>query len=154
MKALNPSTGTLETVYVKALDSLPVGAEIDFTGADSDIPLGWEKVDCYSTSEVNTGKTWIDGKSIYRKVINFGALPNTNAKSTAHSISNLGNIISVKGWTKRSDGTTFPIPYVSGNNVIEDIAVYTNNTNVVIYCGTNRTEFSTTYITLEYTKSS
>lgn len=45
MKARNPSTGNLEEVYVKALDSLPVGSEIDFTGSASDIPVGWEQVD-------------------------------------------------------------------------------------------------------------
>ena len=45
MKARNPSTGNLEKVYVKALDSMPVGAEIDFDGQASDIPTGWEQVD-------------------------------------------------------------------------------------------------------------
>lgn len=45
MKARNPSTGNLETVYVKALDSMPVGTEVDFDGQASDIPTGWEQVD-------------------------------------------------------------------------------------------------------------
>ena len=44
MKARNPSTGTLETVYVKALDSMPVGTEVDFDGTSADIPIGWEQV--------------------------------------------------------------------------------------------------------------
>lgn len=44
MKVKNPSTGNFEEVYVKALDSLPVGSEIDFTGSASDIPVGWEQV--------------------------------------------------------------------------------------------------------------
>lgn len=44
MKALNPSTGNLEKVYVKALDSMPVGAEIDFDGQTIDIPVGWEEI--------------------------------------------------------------------------------------------------------------
>ena len=30
----------------------------------------------YSTSEKFTGEYWIDGRPIYQKVINFGALPN------------------------------------------------------------------------------
>lgn len=42
MKALNPSTGQFEEVYVKALDSMPVGTEVDFDGQASDIPIGWE----------------------------------------------------------------------------------------------------------------
>lgn len=80
MKARNPSTGNLETVYVKALDSLPVGSEIDFIGSSSDIPVGWEQVDDYSTTEVNTGKTWIDGKPIYRIVVD------TNTPSTESGV--------------------------------------------------------------------
>ena len=43
MKVKNPNTGNFEEVYVKALDSLPVGSEIDFTGSASDIPAGWEQ---------------------------------------------------------------------------------------------------------------
>lgn len=50
-------------------DTLPIGSEVDYTGTD--IPAGWEVVDSYSTSEVNTGQTWIDGKPIYRKVIDI-----------------------------------------------------------------------------------
>ena len=32
--------------------------------------------DVYSTDEVKTNKVWIDGKPIYRKVVDCGALPN------------------------------------------------------------------------------
>ena len=38
MKARNPQTGNLETVYVKALDSMPVGTQIEYTG--DTIPTG------------------------------------------------------------------------------------------------------------------
>ena len=44
MKALNPSTGNLEEVYVKAIDGMPVGTEVDFDGQVNDIPTGWEQV--------------------------------------------------------------------------------------------------------------
>ena len=44
MKVLNPNTGQFEEVYVKALDSMPVGTEVDFDGQASDIPIGWEQV--------------------------------------------------------------------------------------------------------------
>lgn len=77
MKARDSQTETLKDVYVKALDSLPVGSEIDFDGDTSDIPAGWEQttdVNSYSTSEIKTNKTWIDGKPIYRKVISVGGL--------------------------------------------------------------------------------
>ena len=35
----------------------------------------------YSTNEVKTGGKWIDGKPIYRKVVDFGALPNASEKT-------------------------------------------------------------------------
>jgi len=44
MKVKNPSTGNFEEVYVKALDGLPVGTEVDFDGTSTDIPVGWEQV--------------------------------------------------------------------------------------------------------------
>lgn len=44
MKARNPNTGNFEKLYVKALDSMPIGTEVDFDGSVSDIPDGWEEV--------------------------------------------------------------------------------------------------------------
>ena len=44
MKALNKQTGQLEKVYVKALDSMPVGTVVEFNGQASDIPSGWEEI--------------------------------------------------------------------------------------------------------------
>lgn len=44
MRALNKRTGQLEKVYVKALDSMPVGTIVSFDGQASDIPVGWEEV--------------------------------------------------------------------------------------------------------------
>lgn len=44
MKALDTVSGTFKKVYVKALDSLPVGTEVDFNGQAGDIPAGWEAV--------------------------------------------------------------------------------------------------------------
>lgn len=51
MKARNPSTGQLDTVYVKALDSMPVGTIVDFDGTD--IPTGWEEVEEYLWTNSN-----------------------------------------------------------------------------------------------------
>ena len=56
--------------------------------------------DKYSTTEQVIG-TWIDGKPIYRKVINFGSLPNAESKSVAHNIANIDFIVNVWGMAKR-----------------------------------------------------
>lgn len=71
--------GTYKDIYVKAFDTLPVGAEVDYDG--SVVPDGWTEVETYSTNEVNTGQTWIDGKPIYRKVVN-GSVPTTSSNGT------------------------------------------------------------------------
>ena len=44
MKVKNPSTGEFEEVYVKAIDNLPIGTEVDFNGSLTSIPVGWEQV--------------------------------------------------------------------------------------------------------------
>lgn len=43
----------------------------------------------YSTEEVNTGNTWIDGKPIYRKVI-YSTINKSGTVSVQHGIANLG----------------------------------------------------------------
>lgn len=94
MKALNPSTGNLERVYVKALDSMPVGTEVDFDGQTSNIPVGWEEVtnpDSYSTNEVKTNKTWIDGKPLYRKVITISNTAISSSVTIDTNITNMEN---------------------------------------------------------------
>ena len=78
-----------ETAATAALSNLNVGdilATRDITEADV---LGnlITKVDAleagnvYSTSEVNTGKTWIDGKPIYRKCITGSQLQGTRLQA-------------------------------------------------------------------------
>ena len=37
--------GQFKPIYVKALDSMPVGTEVDFDGQVADIPTGWEQVE-------------------------------------------------------------------------------------------------------------
>lgn len=108
----------------------------------------------YSTSEVNTGTTWIDGSAIYKKTINFGTLPNNAMKDVAHGISNLGWIVKMEGISKRStDGTFFPIPFSSKNGVANCIEITVGATNIEISTGMDRTNMTDCYITLYYTKS-
>ena len=47
----------------------------------------------YSTYEINTGKKWINGKLIYRKVVQFNPSTSAMETKTAHNISNLSEIL-------------------------------------------------------------
>jgi hypothetical protein len=63
----------------------------------------------YSTSEVNTGKTWIDGRKIYRKV--FTATLQTDEQVLNLAISNeLQSFAKMEGTISKGN-TDFPIPY-------------------------------------------
>ena len=74
----------------------------------------------YSTDEHDTGLTWIDGKTIYRKVVSLGALPDgssgTAVKSVAHSISDLGEIVGLWGSCLQDGTDTWrAMPHASQN---------------------------------------
>jgi hypothetical protein len=106
----------------------------------------------YSTEEVFTGSYWIDGKPIYRKVVNYGTLPNTSTKEINHNITNLGEITNIGGITTNGE-VCFTLPYVAPANIANAIQLYVSNTKVGIATGLNRTNFTTTYVTIEYTKT-
>jgi hypothetical protein len=105
----------------------------------------------YSTTEQNTGRLWIDGKTIYRKHVNLGSLTNTTPKSVAHGISNLSTVVSLTGFA--TNGTVFlPLPLARYNNFASQIGLYIDTTNVVVEPGNDRTSY-TGYVVIEYTKT-
>lgn len=108
----------------------------------------------YSTSEVETGKYWIDMKPVYRKVVNLGALPNGAVKDVAHDISNLDTIVSVSCCAYAPSADTFmPIPFVTVDSTAAQVRVTISKTAINIQTGTNRNAFSTAHAILEYTKT-
>lgn len=63
----------------------------------------------YSTSEVDTGKTWIDGRKIYRKLLM--ATLQTDEQVITLTISNeMQSFVKIEG-TISKENTDFPIPY-------------------------------------------
>lgn len=109
----------------------------------------------YSTTETAIG-TWIDGKVIYRKVIDFGALPNATTKlvSSGLTMANV-RILNMYGTAVNASGITFPINTVRPNSATYAIGTYCNENGYVVIDsgGQNRTGF-TAYVVLEYIKTS
>lgn len=105
----------------------------------------------YSTTEQDTGTRWIDGKTIYRKVVNFGALPNNTSKTVAHGIVGWENFIRIYGWAKTGT-VVVPLPFVSSSALSAAMSLNINNTTIDITAGSDRSAFSG-YIVLEYTKT-
>lgn len=108
----------------------------------------------YSTSEVDTKVKWIDGKTIYRKTVNIGALPDSTTKTTAHSISSVGDIVDIKAIATNGSGTFLPLCSSSPYNVSYSVLLYADRTNITVQTGDDKTGYTDCYVTLYYTKSS
>ena len=107
----------------------------------------------YSTTETRIG-TWINGKPIYRKVVDCGALPNASTKNIAHGISNLDTVTSFQAIAKSpSSNAWLPLPATSPANVVYHVAIYIIDTNIVIAAGDNKSNYTQTYAIVEYTKT-
>lgn len=115
-----------------------------------------DKTGLFSLDEVAIG-TWIDGSTIYRKVINFGALPNATSKLVNHGISNIKLSINAYGVYFNSDYSAFvnipnSIPNTSYINYGVSITSI-SKTQIEVMTGTDRSSFNA-YIILEYIKNS
>ena len=109
----------------------------------------------YSTSEVDTGDTWIDGSHIYKKTVNTGALPNAAVATTPHNITNLSKVIEMKGYAYRStDGKFIPLPFPSLSTADTSVDMSVVSGNIRLYTAADLSAFAESYVTLYYTKSS
>lgn len=132
-------------------DTLPVGSIINYDG--SEVPSGYVKVSDYVLGDEVVIGTWVDGKPIYRKVVDFGNLPNNEVKYVAHGIENLDTIIRFDSIPNRNDGWRFPLPFVElFSNSNNKIAIGFNSENIAIQSYADRSSLSC-YVTMEYTKT-
>ena len=108
-------------------------------------------VDTYSTTETLTDKIWYDGKPIWRKIIDFGAMPNATTKQVPHGITGITNIVSVTGIATGTGGDCYPLPraHQTTQYIVDLFADKT--TYVSMGTGFNYSTY-TAKITLEYTK--
>ena len=107
----------------------------------------------YSTTETKTNKVWVDGKPIYRKVVNFGSLPNTTTKTVSHGLSvSTTRFISVTGTAYDSNGNTFLLPSPRDTVALSIYMNLTSDGKIAIQAGSDRSSFNA-YVILEYTKN-
>lgn len=153
LKYKDPTTGDWIELSNAVGDTLPIGAIVEYDGTT--VPTNWEKVNDYSTEEVKTGETWIDGKPIYKKTIQFTTSA-TGKHSIKHNISNLDTIIEGKGSSKGSSGTFYIFPM---SCAVDNVPAYSisiqdvDKTYMYFFRGTNVTGTVISYITLYYTKT-
>jgi len=117
----------------------------------------------YSPQEFTCGQQYVFNQNpnqVIRKVIDFGALPNTAAKSVAHGIGTAGAGGTIKDYTftriygASSDPTNrlfIPLPYAS-TTLANGVELSLSDTNVVVTTGIDRSAFTKTYIVIEWFK--
>jgi hypothetical protein len=106
----------------------------------------------YSTTEQVIGK-WINNKPVYRKVINFGALPNSTTKNVNHNIANVSQWVTIRGIFQYNGSVVGgPIPNTNTSDNTYAINITANATTVNIQTGIDRTSYSA-YVILEYIKT-
>lgn len=115
-----------------------------------------QKGNIYSTSELVVGK-WVNNKPIYKKTFIITHAASNTDLSQAHGISNLEDIVDIKGAFQAENTLIFyPLSYESGAFDLEHYFKFRlDGENIYFYCGVYLT--SNTYfnlrVTLEYTKS-
>jgi hypothetical protein len=90
-----------------------------------------------------------------RVTINFGALPNASTKSVPHGITvnAATSWVLIQGWATDPVGLTgIPIPYSSATST-KIIELNVDATNVNVTTNSNRTNYTITYIVLEFLTS-
>lgn len=104
----------------------------------------------YSTSEVTLDRKWIGGETLYRKVVSFGALPNSSTTNVAHGITSLALVVRMDIIATASGPTIIPIPWTNSTGAVE---VFLDGTNISITTNDNKSSYTTCYVVLEYTRS-
>lgn len=93
-------------------------------------------------------------RPVFRKVIDFGALPNATSKSVAHGIIASAIITSISCTANNTALTSkIPIPFASPTALNQNISLEVTDTNIIITTGIDRTSYTTCYVILEYVKS-
>lgn len=103
----------------------------------------------YSTTETVVGR-WINGKPIYRKIVDIGVLPNATGKSVNHGISSLESVVRTYGMAE-GPSSQLPLPFVSvSSNKCIQLAIL--GTTIDINTGVDRSAYIG-WVAIEYTKT-
>lgn len=121
-------------------------------GAFGLVATGIDSANLYSTTERVIGQ-WIDGKPLYQKTVDCGALPNAGQSSVSHNIANIDIIPNFWGVGINQSGTSLKIPgEVTGSNHASAVGCYVNRTEIGFLTYNDRSEYHA-YVTIQYTKT-
>lgn len=92
---------------------------------------GSDSIDYAEDLSVDTGRKWIDGKAILRKVITTAGAIATGVTTHAHSITTIDRIITLTGFLERDDGAGSHVP-INYTQVGAEVASLVDDTNVTL----------------------
>lgn len=95
-----------------------------------------------------------NNRNIYRKVINFGALPNATTKSIQHDIQMDPNTIMTRIYGAATNPQLvkfLPLPFASPT-LVNNVSLEVDDEKVTIETGIDRSEYTEVTIVLEYSK--
>lgn len=112
--------------------------------------------------ELLSGKSFIPGvtsagnpqvfRSVFRKVIDFGPLPNAGTKTVPHGIvfDNNFTLIQLFGAATDPTGlTALPLPLAAAAPF--QIELYMNSTDIIVVAGSARSNYTRVFVVVEYT---
>jgi hypothetical protein len=119
--------------------------------------LNDKEIGQYNTVELLNGQLYFTAgnpnkyRNVFRKVINFGALPNAGTKNVAHGITWNANTHFTRIYGTATDPSTrsIPLPYVD-TTAGSSIELSVDTTNVQVITAFNYSGYTTAYIILEY----
>ena len=100
----------------------------------------------HQLGEVALSEDWIDGETVYKSIVAFGALPNATTKTVAHSISTLARVVD---YAIVADNGTSQIKFVFGG----EPSALINDTNISITATGDFSGYTTAHALICYTKT-
>lgn len=144
---------SFETYYNNSNNTITISTGIDRSEYTGYVTLRYTKTTdtAVASGEKIVGQ-WIDGKPVYEKTIDCGALPNATAKYIDTNITNLDYVISLYGTAADINGSTMPLPNPTGESTYGVFVFKTSDNKIRITTGTDRTGYSG-YVIIRYTKT-
>ena len=117
---------------------------------DEEVITGQQFLPTFSTTESSS----LNYRDVFRKVIDFGALPNAAIKSVVHGIDITSDYSLVKlyGAATIPNVNMIPLPYSDVGALINNISLQIFPTVVTIQTGTNRSTYTRCFVVVEYIK--
>lgn len=104
----------------------------------------------YSTEEQKIGK-WINGESLYRKVLYYSGIIANGSSAGVGTIDNVDKIINARGFCK-SGNTQIPIPESHISSINSQIEIWFGGNTLTVATGSAR-NISEIRMVVEYTKT-